>query len=160
MVAEDIHDYDWCRTMEWQCVLDGGVGAFCDLFEATCVSASSVFRPVPCRGFDPGPLAQDPCDSALRECEYQGGAACDFAESVCGSAGDAGTDDDLLLQSAIDSRNGSFFGPASWNVDTEENCRILRDNILNQTCKSIRNLKKRAGCIAAAWATYFACLAG
>lgn len=41
----------------------------------------------------------------------------------------------------------------------KKNCAALRDNIINQTCKSIRNGKARMACFAAAWATYLACLA-
>lgn len=41
----------------------------------------------------------------------------------------------------------------------EKNCAALRDNIINQTCKSIANPKKKFACFAAAWATYLACLA-
>ena len=43
---------------------------------------------------------------------------------------------------------------------SEQNCAILRDNIINQTCKSIRDIRARAACIAAAWVTYYVCLAG
>ena len=49
------------------------------------------------------------------------------------------------------------------NVDASERaayCAALRDNILDQTCKSMKNPRSRVACIAAAWATYFACLAG
>jgi RHS repeat-associated protein len=41
----------------------------------------------------------------------------------------------------------------------KKNCAALRDNIINQTCKSITNPKKKMRCFAAAWATYLACLA-
>lgn len=41
----------------------------------------------------------------------------------------------------------------------EKNCAALRDNIINQTCKSIANPRKKMACFAAAWATYLACLA-
>ena len=41
----------------------------------------------------------------------------------------------------------------------EKNCATLRDNIINQTCKSITNPKKKFACFAAAWATYLACMA-
>lgn len=40
----------------------------------------------------------------------------------------------------------------------EKNCAALRDNIINQTCKSITNPRKKMACFAAAWATYLACL--
>ena len=49
-------------------------------------------------------------------------------------------------------------GPQCGN-DKNKNCAALRDNIINQTCKSIRNGKARMACFAAAWATYLACLA-
>lgn len=49
-------------------------------------------------------------------------------------------------------RGGGWCGP-------DENCETLRDNILNQTCKSIKNPRARARCVAAAWLTYWACLA-
>jgi RHS repeat-associated protein len=41
-----------------------------------------------------------------------------------------------------------------------DHCATLRDNIINQTCKSIRSIKKRIACYAAAQLTYLACLAG
>jgi RHS repeat-associated protein len=40
----------------------------------------------------------------------------------------------------------------------QKNCAALRDNIINQTCKSIRNPKAKMACFAAAWTTYLACL--
>jgi RHS repeat-associated protein len=43
--------------------------------------------------------------------------------------------------------------------DKDKNCKKLRDNIINQTCKSIANPKKKFACFAAAWATYASCLA-
>jgi len=40
----------------------------------------------------------------------------------------------------------------------EKNCAALRDNIINQTCKSIKNPRAKMACFAAAWATYLSCL--
>ncbi|MBX3671703.1 MAG: VCBS repeat-containing protein [Burkholderiales bacterium] len=53
------------------------------------------------------------------------------------------------------------FGGGQCAVDPkkEKNCAALRDNIINQTCKSIRNPRKKMACFAAAWATYLVCLA-
>jgi len=70
-----------------------------------------------------------------------------------------------LTGESIDSL-GSFGGSAitsglqcNDNDRKKKNCAALRDNIINQTCKSISNGKARMACFAAAWATYLACLA-
>jgi len=49
-------------------------------------------------------------------------------------------------------------GPLCGDPKKEKNCAGLRDNIINQTCKSIKNPRARMACFAAAWATYLSCL--
>ena len=50
-------------------------------------------------------------------------------------------------------------GLARCEASNGKRCATLRDNIINQTCKSMRNGRARMACFAAAWATYLACLA-
>jgi hypothetical protein len=56
-------------------------------------------------------------------------------------------------------RPGFGGGQCATDPRKEKDCTTLRDNIINQTCKSIKNPRKKMACFAAAWATYLACLA-
>jgi RHS repeat-associated protein len=56
-------------------------------------------------------------------------------------------------------RPGFGGGQCAADPKKEKNCAALRDNIINQTCKSIRDPRRKMACFAAAWATYLVCLA-